>query len=128
MIPEECVSMHPFQKTVLHMEHDWVKSPEWPFIALATTSTTAVVPFDEPCKDGIMPGLIMIIPRGFITASLRDELDKELDKHYKEGGTFLWRVYEDAEQFRLGKLRTVGLINMVSLMLILKSLLIFTLA
>ena len=65
--------------------------------------------------------MIMIIPRGFITASLREELDKELDKHYKEGGTFLWRVYKDAEQFRLGKLRTVGLINMVSLMLIHKS-------
>ena len=25
-IPEECVTMHPFQKTVLHLEHDWVKS------------------------------------------------------------------------------------------------------
>jgi hypothetical protein len=36
-IPEECVSMHPFQKTVLHMEHDWVKSPEWQYIALSTT-------------------------------------------------------------------------------------------
>jgi hypothetical protein len=43
MIPEECVSMHPFQKTVLHMEHDCVKSPEWPCIALSKTSTTVVV-------------------------------------------------------------------------------------
>jgi hypothetical protein len=105
-----------------------VKSPEWPFIALPMTSTTAVVPFIEPRKDGIMLGLLMIIPRGFITASLREELDKELDKHYKEGGTFLWRVYEEAEQFRLGKLRTVGLINMVSLILIHKYPSIFTLA
>jgi hypothetical protein len=83
-IPEECVTMHPCQKTVLHMELDWGKSSEWPFIALATTST-AVVPFEEPRSEGFMPGLVTIIPRGFITASLREELDKEVDTHYKKG-------------------------------------------
>ena len=59
MIPEECVSMHSFHKTVLHMEHNWLKTAEWPFVAHSTTSTTAVVPFDEPSQDGIMPGLVM---------------------------------------------------------------------
>ena len=128
MIPEECISMHFFQKTVLHMEHDWIKSAEWPFVALSTTSTTAVVPFDESCQDGIMPSLIMVIPKGFITASLRLDLDVELDRHYKEGGSFLWREYQDAEHFKLSQPRTVGLTNMVSLMLVPKSPSIFTLA
>ena len=113
---------------MLHMEHDWIKSAEWPFVALSTISTTAVVPFDESCQDGIMPSLIMVIPKGFITASLRLDLDVELDRHYKEGGSFRWREYEDSEHFKLGQLRTVGLINMISLMLVHKSPSIFTLA
>ena len=128
MIPEECVSMHFFQKTVLHMEHDWIKSAEWPFVALSTTSMTAVVPFGDPCQDGIMPSLIMVILKCFITASLQLDLDVELDRHYKEGGSFLWREYKDAEHFKLGQPRTVGLTNMVSLMLVPKSPSIFTLA
>ena len=127
MIPEECITMHGFQEKVLHMEHDWVKSAEWPFVALSTTSTTAVVPFDESCQEGIMPSLIMVIPKGFITASLRLDLDVELDRHYKEGGSFLWREYQDAELFKLGQPRTVGLTNMVSLMLVPKFPSIFTL-
>ena len=128
MIPEECITMHGFQEKVLHMEHDWVKSAEWPFVALSTTSTTAVVPFDESCQEGIMPSIIMVIPTGFITASIRLALDVELGSHHKQGGSFYWRQYEDSEHFKLGKLRTVRLINMISLMLIHNSPTIFTLA
>ena len=30
------------------MEDNWVETADWPFIALSTTSTSVVVPFDEP--------------------------------------------------------------------------------
>ena len=57
----------------------------------------------------------MVILKGFLTASLRLDLDVELDRHHQEGGSFLWREYEDTEHFKLGQLRTVGLINMISI-------------
>jgi hypothetical protein len=128
MIPEECITMYGYEEKMLHMEHNWIKSAEWPFLALSTTSTTAVVPFEESCQEGTMPSIIMVIPTDFITASLRLALYVELGSHHKKGGSFYWRQYEDSEHFKLGKLRTVGLVNMISLMLIHKSPSIFTLA
>ena len=117
MIPEECVSMHSFQKAVLHMEENWVRTAEWPFVAVSKTSQNAVVPFEEPSQDGIMPELVLVIPLGFFTASLRLDLDHEMEEHHLGGGSFLWRLYEDAEHFKLGHLKTVGLINLITLML-----------
>ena len=37
-------------------------------------------------QDGIMPGLILVFPQGFLTDSLRLELDIELEKHHQGGG------------------------------------------
>jgi hypothetical protein len=88
-IPEECVNLLSFQKTLLHMEGDWVKMAEWPFVALSSSTTTAVVPFDDLDQDGIMPELVRIIPRGFFTASLILDLDMELNDHFFGGGQFL---------------------------------------
>ena len=77
-------------------------------MALSTTSTTAVVPFDESCQEGIMPSIIMVIPTGFITASLRLALDVELGSHHKQGGSFYWRQYKDSEHFKTGQTQDSG--------------------
>ena len=105
-IPEECISMSRLQKRMIHMEDNWVESADWPFIALSTTSTSVVVPFDEPGQEGVMPELIMIIPLDFFTGALREDLDYELEDHHLGGGDFLWRQYQDAEHFKLAKLKT----------------------
>ena len=110
------------------MEDDWVKTAEWPFLAISSSTTAAVVPFDEPDQDGFMPDLVMIIPRGFFTASLIIDLDVELDDHFFGGGQFLWKQYRDAVHFKLGQLETTSLINIVTLMLKTKTPAIFTLA
>jgi hypothetical protein len=75
-----------------------------------------------------MPSIVMIIPSDFITASLRLALDVKLASHHKQGGSFYWRKYGDSEHFKLGKLKTARLIEMISLMLIHNSPTIFTLA
>ena len=51
-IPEECVSMHNFQKEILHMEDSWVRSAEWPFLALSTASQVAVDPLKSQNRRG----------------------------------------------------------------------------
>ena len=128
MIPEECITMYGYEEKMLHMEHNWINSAEWPFLALSTTSTTAVVPFEESSQEGTIPTIIMIIPADFITGSLRLSLDVKLAIHHKQGGPFYWRKYGDAEHFKLGKLRKMRLINMISMMLTQNSPMIFTLA
>ena len=59
----------------------------------------------------------MIIPLDFFTEELREVLDDELEEHHLGGGDFLWKQYPDAEHFKLGQLKTRGLINIVTIML-----------
>ena len=33
-IPEECVTMHKYQKEILLVKDSWVRKTEWPFLAL----------------------------------------------------------------------------------------------
>ena len=110
------------------MEDDWVKTTEWPFLAISSSTTAAVVPFDEQDQDGFMPDIVLIIPRGSFTASLILDLDVELDDHLFGGGQFQWKQYRDAVHFKLGKLETNNLINIVTLMLKTKTPAVFTLA
>ena len=88
-IPEESVSMSRLQKRMLHMEDNWVETADWPFIALSTTSTSVVVPFDEPGQEGVMPELIIIIPQDFFTEKINrqrgnETLDWGLHKKFTE--------------------------------------------
>jgi hypothetical protein len=68
-IPEECITLLCHQRALLHMEDNFVKSAEWPFLALSSSTTAAVVPFNEQDQDGFMPDFVIIIPRWFFTAS-----------------------------------------------------------
>ena len=115
-IPEECVSLHNFQKEVLHMEDSWVRSTEWPFLALSTASQVAVVPFEESDQEGIMPALVLVVPLGFFTTAVRLAWNLELDKHILGGGTAQMRMYRDAVHYRLGNLQTLGLTVLITLM------------
>ena len=75
-----------------------------------------------------MPELVMIITLDFFTEALREDLDDKLEDHHLGGGDFLWKQYQDAEHFKLGQLKTRGLINIVTIMLKHKTPSMFTLA
>ena len=64
-----------------------------------------------------MPEFVLVIPLGFFTAAVRLDLDLELEAHFLGGGSSQRKMYEDAMHYKLGHLKTVGLTNLITLVL-----------